>query len=439
MSKNKLCLALALSGLLAGTAAQAVTVEMSPGTSSPQPGASVSVQLVAADTAGVRGWNTTFEVPADLSITDVAPNATVLGALGSCNFDAPNSRLIVLAANLNTDLPAGTACSFNLVVDAGAAIGSVLNVEVVGAPGCVTTAPGGTCTTTVADRDAVTAGVQAHVASVTDTPTPLTLSYAPPAGSTVTFTAGAAPGTAAPDETIAVTASGNTGTASLTGCAISGAGASAFSVSPTSLTFNAAGTQDLTVGCSYPTSNATATLSCTETDGDTAAPGAARTWNLSCPAPDAAPTVTSPTASPLSVSGGIVGAQGTALIDLSATGGSGAGSTAVSCTSTGTVLIAAAPATPAGQGPVTFNVVGTAQPSDIRVGVPLTAAAQPNAGTVTCTVAGQPDIVIAVSAPAGTTVVPPQYIPSSSTWSAIALLSLLGVFGLLAVGFRRQG
>ena len=238
-----------------------------------------------------------------------------------------------------------------------------------------------------------------------------------------------------------VTANGNSGTATLTGCAISGAGAAAFSVNPTSLTFNdgSPGPSNLVVGCSYPTSNATATLSCTETDGDTAAPGAARTWNLSCPAPDVAPTVTSPTASPLSVSAGIVGAQGTALIDLSATGGSGAGSTAVSCTSTGAVLIAAAPATPAGQGPVTFNVVGTAQPSDIRVGVPLTTAAQPNAGTVTCTVAGQPDIVIAVSAPAGTTVVPPQFIPSSSTWSAIALLSLLGVFGLLAVGFRRQG
>ncbi|MFA7442579.1 MAG: hypothetical protein WCZ65_04340 [Lysobacteraceae bacterium] len=364
--------------------------------------------------------------------------SNILGGLGNCIYDSGSNRIVLTAININTDLSPGTACSFDLVIDGSVPVPTALAIEIFGTPGCNTTTPG-SCTTTVVDVDASTAGVQAHVSTTSNAPAPYVLNYAPPAGSTVTFTAGAAPGTAAPDEMIAVTASGNTGTASLTGCAISGAGASAFSVSPTSLTFNAAVTQNLTVGCSYPTSNATATLSCTETDGDTAAPGAARTWNLNCPAPAVAPTVTSPTASPLSVSAGIVGAQGTALIDLSATGGSGTGSTAVSCTSTGTVLIAAAPAAPAGQGPVTFNVVGTAQPSDIRVGVPLTAAAQPNAGTVTCTVAGQPDIVIAVSAPAGTTVVPPQFIPSSSTWSAIALLSLLGVFGLLAVGFRRQG
>ncbi len=89
-------------------------------------------------------------------------------------------------------------------------------------------------------------------------------------------------------------------------------------------------------------------------------------------------------------------------------------------------------------GPVMQTVTGTNQPIDVRVGVVLTTAAQSPAGTVTCTVAGQPNIVITVNAPAGTTVVPPTFIPSSSTWSTIALLSLLGVFGLLAVAFRRQ-
>jgi hypothetical protein len=266
---------------------------------------------------------------------------------------------------------------------------------------------------------------------------PRTLSYNPTAGSTIAFAAGMTPGAAAPGATIDATATGTTGNASLSNCAISGAGAAAFSVSPTSLTFNSSTTQSLNLGCTYPTSNATATLTCSETDADST--NASRTWNLSCPAPNVAPTVTSATASPLALPGGIAGTQSLGTIDLTAAGGSGAGSTAVSCTSTGNVQIAAAPGTPSTQGPVAFNVVGTAQPTDIRVGVNLTTTSQPAAGTVTCTVAGQADIVINVSAPAGTTVVPPTFIPSSSTGSTLALLGLLGLFGMLAVGFRRNG
>jgi hypothetical protein len=443
MSKNKLCLALAMAGLLAGGAANAVTLEMVPGTSSPQPGTTVNgVQLTAASTAGSRGWNATFDVPAGMTLTGVTPNATVLGAFGACSFDAMTSRLVVLAGNLNTDLASGTACTFNLVIDGGVAIGAVLPITVFGVPGCTVTSGGGTCTTTVTDRDAGTAGTQAHVATTSNAPIARTLSYNPTAGSTVNFAAGGPPGSAAPDQTITVTANGNTGTATLSGCAISGAGASSFDLSPTSLTFNDGnpGPGALTLGCTYPTSTASATLTCTETDGDTVAPGAARTFNLSCPAPTVNPTIASAPASgsTINVSGGIAGTQGVGLVDFSASGGSGAGSTAISCTSTGNVQIANSPATPSGQGPVNQTVTGTNAPIDLRVGVQLTTNAQSPAGTVTCTAAGQADFTFNVNAPAGTTVVPPTFIPSSSTWSTIALLSLLGVFGLLAVGFRRQ-
>ncbi|MGQ0800467.1 MAG: hypothetical protein ACT4NL_10190 [Pseudomarimonas sp.] len=274
--------------------------------------------------------------------------------------------------------------------------------------------------------------------TVANQPVPRTLSYNPTAGTTITFAAGVTPGTAAPTQNIAVTATGTAGNASLTGCAITGTGASSFNVNAAGVTFTGtSGSQNLAVGCTYPTVNASATLTCTEIDGDTVSPGQPRAWPLSCPAPNVNPTVTSPTPTAITVGGGLVGTQSGGTIDLSAAGGSGAGSTQVSCTSTGTVQIAASPATPSGTGPVVQNVT-TGQPTDIRFGVLLTANAQAPAGTVVCTVAGQPTLTFTIGAPAGTTSIPPTFIPSSSTWSTLALLSLLGVFGLLAVAFRRQ-
>jgi hypothetical protein len=273
--------------------------------------------------------------------------------------------------------------------------------------------------------------------TVSDIPVPRTLSYDPVTGSLITFAAGAAPGTPAPGQTITVTAAGNEGTATLTACSAP----APFNVSPTSLSFADAtpGPFNLTVGCSYPTSNATGTLTCTQTNAGAAATQVS--WNLSCPAPNVGPTISAVPASGsnVAVSAGSVGTQGQATIDLQAAGGSGGGSTDISCTSTGNVLIAAAPGTPAGQGPVAQTVTGTAQPTDLRVGVVLTAASQPAAGTITCTVSGQADLTWTVSAPAGSTFTPPEVIPSASTWSKIALFGLLGIFGLMAVGFRRQG
>ncbi|HUP25985.1 MAG TPA: hypothetical protein VNB06_23995, partial [Thermoanaerobaculia bacterium] len=223
--------------------------------------------------------------------------------------------------------------------------------------------------------------------TVSAPPTNRTLSYNPTTGTTIAFAAGVTAGTAAPNQTIVVTATGDTGTATLTGCATTGP-AGVFSVAPTDLTFGDAdpNPQNLTVGCTYPTTNATGTLTCSQTNAGGTATNVS--WPLSCPAPNANPTIASNPASgsTFSVGGASVGSQGTATIDLSATGGSGAGTTTISCTSTGNVLIAAAPGTPAGQGPVAQTVTGANQPTDLSVGVVLTTAAQTPAGTITCTV-----------------------------------------------------
>ncbi len=389
------------------------------------PGSTVTLNVSFAGDGATQETDASFNFSnTNITITNPVPSASA-----QCFVVSPTRIRVVPPSGGGTPLTstATNYCSFSVAI-AGAAPEGLIPFTVFAIE----------CLNGAAGNEACTLAPMSGV-TVANQPVPRTLSYNPAVGSTVTFAAGVTPGTAAPSQNIAVTAAGTSGSATLTGCAITGAGAASFNVAPTSLTFAASGSQNLVVGCNYPTVNAAATLTCTETDGDTVAPGAPRAFQLSCPAPNVNPTVTSNPASgsTITVSAGLAGSQGVGLIDLSATGGSGAGSTAVSCTSTGTVQISASPATPSGQGPVAQNVT-TGQPTDIRVGVTLTANAQSPAGTVTCTRAGSTPLVFTINAPAGTTSVPPTSIPSSSTWSMLALLSLLGVFGLLAVAFRRQ-
>lgn len=263
------------------------------------------------------------------------------------------------------------------------------------------------------------------------------LSFAPNFGTTITFPAGATPGSAAPAQTITVTASGNQGTATLTGCTT----AAPFSVTPSSLTFNDAtpGPFDLSVGCSYPTANATGTLTCTQTDQGGAP--TQRTWDLSCPAPNAAPTVTVSPAdgSPIAVGSAAPNEFGTAGITFTATGGSGNSPFSINCSSTGAVQLALGGAAFTGQ---TANqaLTGAQAPQQVRVGVQLTNNAQPAAGTVSCDItdAGGPrTVTYNVSAGAGISV--PLFVPASSLWSQLALIALfLGLGGVVLV-LRRNG
>jgi len=390
------------------------------------PGSGVTLNVTFAGDGATQETDASFNFSnTNITITNPVPSASA-----QCFVVSQTRIRVVPPSGGGTPLTstATTYCSFSVAIAPAAPEGlipfTVFAIE---------------CLNGGAGNEACTLAANAGV-TVANQPIPRTLSYNPAVGSTITFAAGATPNTAAPAQNIVVTATGTAGLATLSGCAITGTGAASFSVAPTSLTFAASGPQNLVVGCTYPTANAAATLTCTETDGDTVAPGAARAFQLSCPAPAVNPTITSNPASPATITlpGGSAGSQSVGLIDLSATGGSGTGSRAISCTSTGSVQISAFPATPSGQGPVAQTVTGNAPPTDIRVGALLTANAQASAGVVTCTVAGQANLVFTIAAPAGTTTIPPTFIPSSSTWSALALLSLLGVFGLLAVAFRRQ-
>jgi len=227
----------------------------------------------------------------------------------------------------------------------------------------------------------------------------------------------------------------------------------------------AAVTQDISFGASTGGSGTgTTDLVCTDDDaattlsnstqndianGDTPAtmvasftPGAARTVSVSCTATrDGAadqtfsytfevaagtaatgPTLSPPASTTVTVSGGAVGGFGTGSIQFSATGGTG-GSTALNCTATAPVEIVSGG---------TQTVATGSQPAPVNVRIQLTTA--PQSGTVTCN-----GTVFTINAPGGTTFTPPEVIPSASTWSKIAMFSLLGLFGMMAVGFRRQG
>ena len=389
------------------------------------PGSTVTLNV------SFTGDTFTSETQTDLDFSNAnitISNPQLLNGATNCLVVSPTKLRIIPPSGGAAALPAGPTnhCSFSVAIGAAAPTGLI-----------PFTASGIECTDTMAGARPCTLAAGAGV-DVQNTPVPRNLTFNPAPGSTITFPAGLTVGSAATPINIAVTAAGTTGTATVSACAITGAGAASFSVAPTSLTFNASNTQNLAVGCTYGTTTAAATLTCTETDGDTPG-GAARAFSLSCPAINANPTIASSPASgsTITLSAGLVGTQSVSTVDLSATGGSGTGATAISCTSTGSVFIANSPATPAGTTAMQ-TVTGPAQPADLRIGVSLTAVAQAPAGTVTCTVAGQAPITFTVNAPAGSTVVPPTFIPSSSNWSTLALLSLLSVFGLLAVGFRRQ-
>lgn len=417
---------------LYGAGAQAQTVTI--GSATGQPGNTVSIPVTFTQGAGnAAGYQTRFTYnTAAFGVPTVQAGATATCSVNDALGEISVIRFTFPAAVLANE----TACTINFPIEAAAPLATYPLNHAAGQPRYSNTVG--------AEFDAT--GVNGQIV-VSAAAVPLTLSYAPVAGSTITFAAGANVGAAAPNQTIAVTATGTSGTATLTGCAITGAGAAAFSVNPTSLNFAAAGTQNLTVGCTHQAAAATATLACTETDGDTAAPGASRSWSLSCPAgnvPNVNPTITSNPAAggALTVTGGLVGNQGTGTIDFTAAGGSGSGSTTINCTSTGTVVIALSPATPAG---TTANqtVTGSNAAVDVRVGVLLTSAAQTPAGTVSCNITpfggATTTSVFTINAPAGSVFTPPEVIPSASTWSKIALFGLLGLFGMLAVGFRRQG
>lgn len=271
-------------------------------------------------------------------------------------------------------------------------------------------------------------------------PPNVTLSFTPAPGATVTFPGGTAFTTS--NTSIAVAAGGTLGSGTVTGCTITGAGAAAFGTPPADITVAAGASGSLPLSCTLPNTGgaATATLTCTETDSNTPAPGAARTWPLSCPqgtpvpgpgfgaspAPNPAP------AAPI-LCNGQAGDSVQRQITITNNGNAGAGSALdFTCTGGGIVSIVSG-------GTATGLAVGASQTVTVACAVPGDGVT--STGTVSCTsnAPGAPFVFNYSST--GSTFPPPvprpAVVPASSTWSQIALIALLAGLGLAFVGFRR--
>lgn len=266
-------------------------------------------------------------------------------------------------------------------------------------------------------------------------PPDVNLTFAPAPGGTVTFPSGVAG--SVQNASIGITATGTVGSGTVSDCAITGAGATAFGPPPAApITVSGGATGSIPLTCTLPASGgaATATLTCTETDADTPAPGAPRTWNLSCPQGSAVPanpviTTVTPTGA-FAMPSGTIGQTVTRPIQFSAAGGVGTGSATIACSG-------AAPLTVA---PASQTVTGSNQPTPVSVSIPLTASAQ-GPITVTCTVTdlnGTRTDTFDVTAAAGTALPPPSVVPASSLLSQLILIALLAGLGVAVVGFRRS-
>lgn len=169
----------------------------------------------------------------------------------------------------------------------------------------------------------------------------------------------------------------------------------------------------------------TVIVSCTATRVGAANQTFSYTFDVAAGTAPTGPTLTPPALpnGTLSLSGGAVGSTVQGSVQFTAANGVAGQSTSLDCTSTGPVQIVSG-------GNQSVNT--GSQPAPVVVQVALTGSAQN--GTLTCN-----GTTFTVSAPGGTVFVAPAVIPSASAWSKIAMFSLLGLFGVLAVGFRRQG
>ncbi|MCG6117712.1 MAG: hypothetical protein MEQ07_05905 [Aquimonas sp.] len=286
--------------------------------------------------------------------------------------------------------------------------------------------------------DGITTALTNGSVTIITAPPDVTLSYAPAAGSTITFPTGVA--LTPQNASITVTGGGTVGSGTVTGCGITGPGAAAFGTPPADITVAAGATGTLPLTCTLPNTGgaATATLTCTETDSDTPAPGAPRTWNLSCPqgTPVPGPGYTSAPAPGSTLNcDGTPGGATTTSFTVSNNGNPGAGSDLTfTCTAAGAGFSIVSGGTSAGL------AIGASQ--SVVVGcTPSAEGAPPATGTVSCTTNAGVTPTYNLSS-TGVIVPPPvarpAIVPATSYWSQALLVLLLAGLGMAFVGFRRS-
>ncbi|SDD87664.1 hypothetical protein [Aquimonas voraii] len=426
----------ALTGLclsIVGGLASAGTISVTPATATAlQAGGATSPTPHAIVYAQAAMGETTNNFQGRLIYDSAILSATVTSGAAACTIPTPGT-IVVVTQNFATPLLAsGTVCEIAFSSVAGAAIGTTnldfqFNAGL--GDGCLDDqANAATCTINDATVNVITA------------PPDTNLAYTPAPGGTVTFPAGVALTTQ--NASIGITTTGTVGAGTISNCGITGTGAASFGPPPAgTISVNGGSTGTIPLTCTLPNSGgaATATLTCTETDADTPAPGAARSWTLSCPQGTPVPgpgfgasPATNTPATAINCSGQ-AGTSVTRQITITNNGNPGAGSALdFTCTGGGIVSITSG-------GSATGLAVGASQTVNVSCAVPADGVT--STGTVSCTSNAPGGPFVFNYSSTGSTLPPPvarpAVVPASSTWSQIALIALLAGLGLAFVGFRR--
>jgi hypothetical protein len=297
--------------------AWSASVSISPGTATGAAGGPTTPTPLALTFAGdgvVAGFETEVAFnPAIFEATVAAANG------GSCGVN--NTTGVVVVQYIDgalAPIAAGptTFCNITLGIEPAAAAGTyALDVRnALYADGTGNPAPGphtendGSVTVTAGGGDTIT------------------VSYNPAVAGTVNFPAGTIGTTG--DSAITVTANAGTGTATVNNCALSGLNPSAFTILSGNVSLTASQSDTLDLRCTREAAIAQATLTCQETDADSA--NAARSWPLSCPAGTATSNITlsyNPVAgTTINFPAGATGGVGTSTIAVTAAGTTGTGS-----------------------------------------------------------------------------------------------------------------
>ena len=383
---------------VAGTAANAVTVDVI----YDAPGAGGDPVAVGADV---------FIPPQFTAVTSNDASECVVGSPA-----AGRIRISQIDLALNP-LPDSTICTLTFTVANDVAVGTY-NFTL------CNTASGGGCV----DPEAVTvgfgAGFQVTAAPVVTGPTIVANT---PAFGASTAVAGGTLGGAAVTQSITFGAS--------TGGVLNGTTNLLCADDDANTTLSGSATQNgitngqtpAAITASFtPGAARTVVVSCTATRQGAADQTFNYTFNVAAGVVASGPTLNAPGSTSVNVSINGVGQTGTGSISFTAAGGDAGQSTPLNCAVT--------------SGPVTIVSGGTqtvntgSQPAAVIVGVTLTNAAQPNVGVVTCN-----GTAFTISAPAGSTFVPPEVIPASSLWSQLSLIALFAALGGLVLVLRRNG
>jgi len=396
---------------------------------------------------------------ADLNVTLTAPGGspsfTIFGRTGSaggsnCGYSSNLSGTYVFAdpsvtsnnwwtaANVGDGTNIATGTYFTTPLGAPAGVVPTAGTAFNAAFAALTPAQiNGTWTLTITDNTSGDTGSVTAASLTLTAGAPPAVAYTPApnaAPATVTFATGTATITATPS---AGSGSGAAATTTVNGCAISGvSGPGSFgSVAGVNLSFVGSTTtaQNIGLTCTGGTSPTTASLSCNETRGGSAA--VVRTWGLTCPTANIAPTVTyapAPNAAPATVTF----ASGSATIAATPAAGSGSGASATTTVNGCSISGTSGPGSFGAVAGVNLSFVGSTTTAQ-NIGLTCTGGTSATTATLSCneTSGSAPAVVRSwgMTCPAGNIAPAFAYTPAASGTIAATGGTTVGTTGTMTL------